>query len=198
MNRGGRGATAALAALCLSAGCTPPAPPPGTPITEGPPAPFFAPPLPEVSRTEVGYRLLAAGENELALRTFAEALARDPVSPEILVGLGSASQRLGRLNQARRYLERAVEIAPGNVLAWNNLGVVRYGLAEYPASAEAFRTAFALDGARSDAIRQNLALAEQAATAPVDADRIAAEFQMVPAGGGRYLLLDRSRPAGIR
>ncbi|RMF40345.1 MAG: tetratricopeptide repeat protein [Alphaproteobacteria bacterium] len=157
----------------------------------GPPAPLFAPPIPEQDPVAVGHRLMAAGEYELALRRYEEALVRDPGSVPALIGVGTANQRLGRLKRAEKFLVRAVELAPDSVAGWNNLGVVRYKLGEYKAAHAAFRTAFALDGGRSESIRRNLELARFRSPETVDIDRVASEFELVRRGDGTYLLVDR-------
>jgi Flp pilus assembly protein TadD len=160
----------------------------------GPAAPFFAPPLPQSDPVEVGNRLLAAGEPEMALRRFEEALLANPRSADALVGVAAANHRMGRLAQARRFLEFAVEVAPDSVAAWNNLGVVRYGMADYPGARDALRTAFALDGGQSDDIRTNLALVEHLLPQPIDADSVVTEFEMQRTGDGTYRLVDRRKP----
>lgn len=182
-----------LAAFALAAGCAP-GPEPLQMSYQGPPAPFFAPPIPDSDPVEVGNRLMAAGEVELALRRFQEALAEDALSAPALLGMGVANHRLGRLVQARRFLEQAVEVAPDSIPAWNNLGVVRYSLADYYGARAALRTAFALDGGQSDQIRGNLMLVEHLLPTPVNADGVRTEFDLVRTGEGTYLLVDQTKP----
>ncbi|RMH49283.1 MAG: tetratricopeptide repeat protein [Alphaproteobacteria bacterium] len=160
-------------------------------LPDAPPPPLLAPPPAQVAPAEAGRRLLAAGEPELALRRFEEALLADPRSGDALVGAGVASFRLGRLVQARRFLERAVEVAPENAAAWNGLGVVLSALGNQHGAHEALRTAFALDGGRTPEIRTNLALVEHRLSQPVDADSVVAEFELRQTGAGVYRLIAR-------
>ena len=53
-----------------------------------------------VSGVEVGQRLMAAGEYELALDSFTRAALDEGMTPEILTGIGTANLGLGRLGQA--------------------------------------------------------------------------------------------------
>ncbi|MEL6584974.1 MAG: tetratricopeptide repeat protein [Pseudomonadota bacterium] len=138
--------------------------------------------------TRSGHALMNAGEYALALRAFQRAVALNGPTPEALVGMGSASGKLGRLPQAERYLRAAVEEAPASVVAWNNLGVVLQERDDYVGAAAAFRMAFALDSGDNDLIRQNLnsALLRQdrrdAVIGPEPAN------QLVPLGHGLYIL----------
>ncbi len=60
-----------------------------------------------VDGVEVGHRLIAAGEYELAIRAFTRAALENGMDAEILSGLGSANLGLGRLGQAETLLRRA-------------------------------------------------------------------------------------------
>ncbi|MEM8740510.1 MAG: tetratricopeptide repeat protein [Pseudomonadota bacterium] len=161
----------------------------------GPPAPFLAPPIPQSDPVEVGRKLLAAGEAELALVRFQEALATQPSSVEALLGLGVASQQLGRLAQAEKFFVRAVDVAPENSMAWNNLGVARYNRGNILGARAALRTAFALDGGQTDEIRTNLTLVEFVSPDRVDVDAVSAQFELVRTGDGTYQLVDQTQPA---
>lgn len=58
---------------------------------------------------EVGNRLMAAGEYELALETFTRAALEQGMTPQVLTSLGTANVGLRRLGQAEKLLRRAVE-----------------------------------------------------------------------------------------
>jgi len=178
-----------LALLLIATGCvqtqgwlgderTGPRPPPGTPrVTEA------------VDGLVVGHRLMAAGEYELALSAYTRAAGQQGLNADVLSALGSANLRLGRLKQARRLLESAVEKDPRFVPAWNNLGVVLMELGIEGEARRVFRNAYALDNGNSDEIRENLRLAiaktEKSAYAAEKENR----FELVRRGNGRYLLL---------
>ena len=65
-----------------------------------------------VSGLEVGHRLLAAGQYELAMDAFNRAALEEGLTAEVLSGLGSASLGLGRLGQAETLLRQAVDKEP--------------------------------------------------------------------------------------
>jgi len=155
----------------------------------GPPAPFGTRPPVAVDGLTVGHRLMAAEEFELALDAYQRAATETGVTAEVLSGMGSANLRLGRLQQARILLEKAVEDYTDSASAWNNFGVVLINLGEYQQARQAFRVAFGLDNGNAELIRQNLILAnrlivEQSAEIAEEAD-----FSLVRYGNGSYLLL---------
>jgi len=107
----------------------------------------------------VGHRLMAAGEYELALRAYSRAATQQGFNPDTVSAIGSANLKLGRLNQAERWMRRATEEAPEFPAAWNNLGVVLMERGKIAEASEGFRRAFATDSGNSDQIRDNLRVA---------------------------------------
>ena len=155
-----------------------PKPPKGTPhVTEA------------VDGLIVGHRLMAAGEYELALRAYTRAALTHGLNADVLSALGSANLKLGRLKQARRLLDQAVEKDPKFVPAWNNLGVVLMELGVNGEARRVFRNAFALDNGNSDLIRKNLQLAIAKTENTPYAGPNDNKFELVRRGNGRYLLL---------
>lgn len=67
---------------------------------------------------------------------------RDPVEMTELMQRGKAAARVGRLEEAREYLGRAIELAPANVEAWLALAAVEDDPA---AKAACFETALKLE-----------------------------------------------------
>jgi len=137
----------------------------------------------------VGHRLMEAEEFELALSAYQRAASETGVNAEVLSGMGSANLRLGRLQQARTLLEKAVGQYSDSASAWNNFGVVLINLQDYQQAQKAFRVAFGVDNGNSELIRQNLILAnrligEQSAEIAREYD-----FSLVRYGNGSYLLL---------
>ncbi|MGP3698775.1 tetratricopeptide repeat protein [Rhodobacter sp. NSM] len=140
----------------------------------------------------VGHRLLAAGEDELALRAYLRAASEQGINADVLSALGSANLHLGRLNQAEQLLRKAIEMDPSFVPAVNNLGVV---LMERGRTAEAklvFQQAFALDSGATDSIRENLrrAIAKSESTVYAEEEE-RHEFSLVRRGQGQYVLLSQ-------
>jgi len=136
----------------------------------------------------VGHRLMAAGEYELALKSYTRAARDEGLTVDVLSALGSANLRLGRLGQSERWLRAAVEEDETFVPAWNNLGVLLLERGENGEAAQIFKRAFALDSGESDEIANNLRLAlaklENPAYSP-DKE----QAKLVRRGSGDYLLL---------
>lgn len=137
----------------------------------------------------VGHRLMAANEFQLALDAYTRAVPTHGLNVDVLSAIGSANLRLGRLNQAEKFLQRAVTLDPDFVPAWNNLGVIQINNAQFVQARASFQRAYALDNGDSDEIRDNLILAARLAEA--NSAEIPEEFNflLVRRGNGRYLLL---------
>lgn len=138
----------------------------------------------------VGHRLMAAGEHELALKTYLRAAAEDGINADTLSAIGSANLALGRLGQAEQLLRRALEAEPGFVPALNNLGVVLMETGRVGEARATFQQAFALDSGQSDAIRENLmrAIAESEG-AGYDEPEEKPTYKLVRRRQGEYALL---------
>ena len=140
----------------------------------------------------VGHRLMAAGEYELALKSYLRAAGEQGINADVLSAIGSANLQLGRLGQAEQILRRALEIEPTFVPAMNNLGVALMGRGKIGEARVVFQQAFALDSGETDAIRENLRLAiakseDEAYDQPVEEPN----FSLVRRGQGEYLLLSK-------
>ena len=137
---------------------------------------------------EVGHRLMAAGQFELAIRSFNRAALEQGLNGEVLSGLGSANLGLGRLGQAETLLRRAVKADAEHPEAWNNLGVVLMERGKTVEAEQIFKRAYALDNGESDAIRDNLRLAlaksQNSDTVGIDDDN----YKLVRRGSGDYLI----------
>ncbi len=137
--------------------------------------PDNAPPAADGSRRaedglQVGHRLMAAGEYELALKAYLRAASEQGINADVLSAIGSADLKLERLGQAEQVLRRALELEPEFVPALNNLGVVLMEQGKYGEAKLVFQEAFALDSGQSDSIRENLQLAIARLEAPVYGD----------------------------
>jgi tetratricopeptide (TPR) repeat protein len=141
-----------------------------------------------VDAIEVGHRLIANGQYELAIKSFNRAALENGMDSEVLSGLGSANLGLGRLGQSERLLRRAVKEDDALPEVWNNLGVLLMEKGETAEAVEIFKRAYALDNGESDAIRDNLRLAlaktENSATVGLDD----ANYTLVRRGGGDFLI----------
>ena len=142
-----------------------------------------------VSGIEVGHRLLAAGEYELAIRSFNRAaLDQGGIDAEILSGLGSANLGLGRLGQAETLLRRATTEFEAWPEIYNNLGVVLMERGKTNEAIQIFRKAFALDDGESTLIRDNLRLALAKSENSVNLDPDNNAYKLVRRGSSDFLL----------
>ncbi len=76
------------------------------------------------ARTNLGIVLLEQDRPEAAVETFREVLVSGEASFEAYANMGVAYRKMGRLTSARRALERALEVAPGEPLAHYHLARV--------------------------------------------------------------------------
>lgn len=174
-----------LGSALVLAACAPSPPLPDSPFAPGLADRRTA----EVDGLIVGHRLMAAGQHELALKSYLRAASREGATPEVLTALGSANLELGRLGQAETLLRRAVKEAPDQPAAWNNLGVVLMERGETGEAKEVFRRAFALDSGRTDSIRENLRLAIAKTEISGYDPENEAEFGLEPIDASAYKLM---------
>ncbi|MCG7625650.1 MULTISPECIES: tetratricopeptide repeat protein [unclassified Epibacterium] len=149
-------------------------------------APGVNPTKDAVNGLDVGHRLMAAGQYELAIDAFNRAALNEGLTPEVLSSLGTANLGLGRLGQAEDLLRRAVRDAPEWPEALNNLGVVLMEQGKHAEAEQILRRAYALDNGESDAIRDNLRLALENLDNPGHTAATGEEFKLVRRGGGVY------------
>lgn len=138
----------------------------------------------------VGHRLMAAGEYELALKSYTREISNQGLTVDVMSALGSANLKLGRLQQAKKFLEQATAKDPDFVPAWNNLGVVQTSLGEFVQAHQSFRAAFSLDNGTSEEVWQNLLLAINNLENNKAEQSDQSNFDLVRRGNGRYLLLE--------
>lgn len=144
----------------------------------------------QVDPLVVGYRLSAAGEHELALKSFNRAAAEHGLTTEIVSAIGTANLGLGRLGQAETLMRRATDAEDATPEDWNNLGVVLMEQGKTAEAAQVFRRAYATDNGNSDEIRDNLrlALAKIENPASVESNQNNG-FELVRRGSGDFVLL---------
>ncbi|GAA6181318.1 MULTISPECIES: tetratricopeptide repeat protein [unclassified Shimia] len=163
--------------------------------TGGLSAPKDSPFAPDVDRSQaavdglvVGWRLLEAGETELAMDAFVRAAVTHGRTPEVLAAVGSANLALGRLGQAEELLRESLELDDSHAETWNNLGVVLMEKGALPEAELVLEKAYALDNGESDAIRDNLRLALAKSNHPGYGDEKPQEYKLVRRGSSDYLI----------
>jgi tetratricopeptide (TPR) repeat protein len=80
----------------------------------------------------------------LALDTLADKAARYPDNPYILNEYGNQLLRRGRLAEAEAIYERAVDLSPNFVQAWNNLGLAYQAQRKFGKAKRAYKQAIEL------------------------------------------------------
>lgn len=136
----------------------------------------------------VGWRLMDAGEYDLAMAAFTRAGLQKGRTPEVLAAVGTANLAMGRLGQAQGLLREAIEMDDTHPETWNNLGIVLIEQGEFGEAEQVLRRAYALDNGESDAIRDNLRLALANSNQPVYGDEKTQEYKLVRRGSSDYLL----------
>lgn len=143
-----------------------------------------------VDELELGHRLMAGGEPELALKAFTRAAGEEGLTTEVLMGLGTSKLALGRLGQAEKDLREAYKIEPENPAVLNNLGVVLMERGQTSEAEGLFRQAFALDNGSSVQIRDNLRKALAKLDNQVYSDPNTETYQVVRRGSSDYLIAE--------
>lgn len=176
-----------LLALALGVGACGPAPLDTS--QSGPFAPGVDASKQAVDGVEVGHRLIAAGEYELALRAFNRAALANGMDAEILSGLGTANLGLGRLGQAEILLRRATTEYDAWPEIWNNLAVVLMEQGNVAEATLTFQKAYALDDGESTLIRDNLRLALAKSENSVNTEpQEQQDYKLVRRGSGDFVL----------
>lgn len=91
----------------------------------------------------LGRYYLAQRQDALALERFERVLAVDPHAPAA-AGAGIAGLRLGRRDQARAWLLKAVEHDPRDAQAWNGLAVIADAARDWKGAEQAYRQALVI------------------------------------------------------
>lgn len=150
----------------------------------------------EQSYLALGTRLLATNEPALAMRAFTASMSAEGMTAEAMTGAGIAARRQGLVTEARRYFERARDLAPDSAIVHNNLGVVLLELEDYHGARAAFRAALDLAGGESPLARENLERTEAAIAglAPDLAADPAATWEVVRLGTDRFRITPAKAP----
>ncbi|MGN9787316.1 tetratricopeptide repeat protein [Nonomuraea sp. ZG12] len=97
-------------------------------------------------------------------------LALSPGNPHLLTVLGQLETGAGRLAEARRALDSAIERAPGLAAAWGNRGVLRYAAGDPEGAVADLTQAIGLDPQPDLYVNRAVALRALGRTAEAEAD----------------------------
>jgi cytochrome c-type biogenesis protein CcmH/NrfG len=126
-------------------------------------------PVRAVRAGDVAIERLERGELDAAVSVAQIAHERNPLSPEPLWELAYIEEQRGRLANAQRALEQAVQLQPASAETWRRLGRFQLSTLNQPAQAvNSFRAAYFLDprnpASTSDFIEATRAAGQPAVT----------------------------------
>ncbi len=123
-----------------------------------------APLLTVLPRAEEARRLEQRGDLHIvwkryheAIDSYRQALRFTPNSPVLLNKIGIAYHQLSRLDDAKKFYERATKADKDYAFAWNNLGTVHYRQESYRRAERSYRHALKLDPTQA-AFHSNLGM----------------------------------------
>jgi cytochrome c-type biogenesis protein CcmH/NrfG len=123
-------------------------------------------PVRSVRAGDVAIERLELGELDAAVSVAQIAHQRNPLSPEPLWELAYIEEQRGRLANAQRAYEQAVQIQPAAAETWRRLGRFQLSVLNQPAQAvQSFRAAYFLDP-RNPASQSDFLEATRAAGQP--------------------------------
>ncbi|MBT2228487.1 tetratricopeptide repeat protein [Nonomuraea sp. NEAU-A123] len=112
--------------------------------------------------------LAMLGRDEEARADVTIGLVQSPGNPYLLVVLGQLETAAGRLSDARRALDLAVDAAPELVSAWGNRGVLRYESGDWEGALSDLTRAITLEPFQP-ALYENRAIVQRALGHPAEA-----------------------------
>jgi tetratricopeptide (TPR) repeat protein len=92
----------------------------------------------------MGCLALESGQNDHAAEWFARAI-RQAAKAEYMSSLGTALQRLGRLEEAVKFFDKAVQLKPDDAPGWKNLANVLFDLRQMDVALLAYRRVLSFD-----------------------------------------------------
>jgi tetratricopeptide (TPR) repeat protein len=96
------------------------------------------------------YEYLEINEYLSALELLSYCLSSDTEDPEILNGIGVALCELGKLDESKMFLERAIRYHPGDALSYANLAGVYWEFSDYEKAIYCYKKSIDLEPEMSD------------------------------------------------
>ena len=125
---------------------------------------------------ERGNQAFREGNFPNAITEYEEAIKRDPTNAPYHNNLAAAFLKVGLFNDAKRHVERSIELDSKYVKAWAKKGDIEFFMKEYHKSLESFKTGLQLEPDNSlckAGLSKTIAKINEASSDDMDAERVA-------------------------
>ena len=125
---------------------------------------------------ERGNQAFREGDFPKAITEYEEAIKRDPVNAPYHNNLAAAFLKVGLFNDAKRHVERSIELDKTYVKAWAKKGDIEFFMKEYHKSLESFKMGLQLEPDNSlckAGLAKTIAKINEASGDDMDAERVA-------------------------
>jgi stress-induced-phosphoprotein 1 len=125
---------------------------------------------------ERGNNAFREGDFPKAVTEYEEAIKRDPTNAPYHNNLAAAFLKVGLFNDAKRHVEKSIELDKKYVKAWAKKGDIEFFMKEYHKSIESFKMGLQLEPDNStckQGLAKTLAKINEASSDEMDAERVA-------------------------
>jgi stress-induced-phosphoprotein 1 len=125
---------------------------------------------------ERGNNAFREGDFPKAVTEYEEAIKRDPTNAPYHNNLSAAFLKVGLFNDAKRHVEKSIELDKKYVKAWAKKGDIEFFMKEYHKSIESFKMGLQLEPDNStckQGLAKTLAKINEASSDEMDAERVA-------------------------
>jgi stress-induced-phosphoprotein 1 len=125
---------------------------------------------------EKGNAAFRDGDFPTAIREYEEAIKRDPTNAPYNNNLAAAFLKVGLFNDAKRHVEKSIELDKNYVKAWAKKGDIEFFMKEYHKSLESYKMGLSLEPDNSlckQGLSKTIAKINEASSDDMDAERVA-------------------------
>ena len=125
---------------------------------------------------EKGNAAFRDGDFPTAIREYEEAIKRDPTNAPYNNNLAAAFLKVGLFNDAKRHVEKSIELDKNYVKAWAKKGDIEFFMKEYHKSLESYKMGLSLEPDNSlckQGLSKTIAKINEASSDEMDAERVA-------------------------